>query len=216
MFGSKIKRENKGVIKGIRDGQRREPRHNPAASVEANGTTMMQPEHRIVFDDFRRFGEIINTMMHHGPFSFEETPKVEFGFDGPDYGHIYQVYYNAVPCGRLTIGVAHLLHASEGHGAMGELDLDYAQLMPEGEIRDMLRTMWFMFAKTEDGAVMRAKADLEVVKIITRHLWEVMREPEFVHQLHWRFEGPYEHYSEYLQPRHVLPSFDFKFGPGQA
>lgn len=30
--------------------------------------------------------EIINVAMHHGPWSFEETDRVTFGFDGPDYG----------------------------------------------------------------------------------------------------------------------------------
>lgn len=208
MFGNKLQREYKAVIEGIKKGQRREPKHNPASSIEKNGTVMIRPEHRIVFDDFRRFGEIINTMMHHGPFSFEETDKVEFGFDGPDYGRIYTVWYNALPVGKLTIGVAHLLHATEGHGAMAEIVLEYAQFMPEREIRDMLRTMWFMFAKTEDGAVMRAKADLDVVKFTTRHLWEVVREPEHVHIMHVRLEGPYEHYAECLQPRQVLPAFD--------
>lgn len=198
MFGNKLQREYKDVIRGMKEGQRREPKHTPASSIEKHGTVMLRPEHRIVFDDFSKFGEIINTMMHHGPFSFEETDKIEFGFDGPDYGRIYQVWYNATPVGKLTIGVAHLLHATEGHGAIAEMDLDYAQFMPEGEIRDMLRTMWFMFAKTEDGAVMRAKADLEVVMIMTRHLWEVVREPEHVHAMHVRLEGPYEHYAGYL------------------
>lgn len=202
MFGgSKIDKEYRDVLQGIRTGDRREPQHKPPASVEADGTTLLRPEHRIVWEDFLQFGEIINTMMHHGPFSFEEMPKVEFGFEGPDYGRHYQVWYNQVPCGRLVIGVAHLLHATEGQGAVAELDLDYAQMMPEGEVRGMLRTMWFMFAKQEDGAVMRAKADLEVVKIMTRHLWEAMRLPEKVHSLDWRFEGPYEHYNEYLKPR---------------
>jgi hypothetical protein len=106
-----------------------------------------------------------------------------------------------VSSGRLIVGVAHLLQATEGHGAVGELDLDYAQLMPEAELRSMLRTLWFMFAKQEDGASMRAKADLEVLKIMTSHLWEVQREPDLIHGLHWRFEGPYEHYAQYLQPR---------------
>lgn len=199
MFGNKLQREYKDVIKGIQEGGRREPKHNPPASVEADGTTLLNPEHRIVWEDFRQFGEIINTMMHHGPFSFEEMPKVEFGFEGPDYGRHYQLWYNAVPCGRLIISVAHRLHASEGHGAHGEIDMDYAQLMPEAEVRDMLRTLWFMFAKNEDGEVMRQKADIEVTKIMTRHLWEVQRLPDHVHNLHWRFDGPYEHYSQYLK-----------------
>lgn len=28
----------------------------------------------------------------------------------------------------------------------GEIDLEYAQLMPGAKVRDMLRTMWFTFA----------------------------------------------------------------------
>lgn len=99
---------------------------------------------------------------------------------------------------------------------MGELDLDYAQLMPEEELRDMLRTLTFMFLKTEEGAAMRAKADFEVLQVMTRHLWEVLREPDLVHSMHCRFEGPYGHYAEYLQPRQVLPSFDLDLGPEQA
>lgn len=62
----------------------------------------------------------------------------------------------------------------------------------------MLRTLWFMFAKVEDGATMRLKADIEVTRIMTRHLWEVMREPKSMHALEWRFEGPYQHYEEHL------------------
>lgn len=198
MFGNKLQREFKDVLKGIREGSRREPKHNPPASVEADGTTLLNPEHRIVWAELEAFAEHINIMMHGGPFSFEELPKIEFGLEGPDYGRHYQLWYNSVPCGRLIISVAHLLHATEGHGATAELDLDYAQLMPEAELRSMLRTLWFMFAKQEDGAVMRAKADLEVLGVMTRHLWEVQRQPEHVHNLHWRFDGPYEHYAEYL------------------
>lgn len=199
MFGgNKLQREYKAVIDGINMGTRREPKHNPPASVESDGTTLLRPEHRIVWDDFGPFAKHINIMMHGGPFSFEEMPKVQFGFDGPDYGRHYQIWYNHVPCGRLIVQVAHLLHATEGHGAYGEIDLDYAQLMPEAEVRDMLRTMWFMFAKREDGEVMRQKADIEVTKIMTRHLWEVVRLPERMHNLHWRFEGPYEHYSQFV------------------
>lgn len=199
MFGNRHQKDHKHIVAGIRSGTRREPQHRPPASVEADGTTLLEPYHRIVWDDFGPFAEHINIMMHHGPFSFEEQPRVQFGFDGPDYGRHYNIYYNQIPAGRLIVGVAHLLQATEGHGAVGELDLDYAQLMPEAELRSMLRTMWFMFAKQEDGAVMRAKADLEVLKIMTGHLWEVQREPEVVHGMHWRFEGPYEHYLEYAR-----------------
>jgi hypothetical protein len=198
MFGNKLHREYKDVIESIGKGTRREPQHNPPSSVEADGTTLLRPEHRIVWEDFRRFGEILNTMMQHGPVSFEEMPKVQFGFDGPDYGRHYQIWYNQVPCGMLIVSVNYLLHSSEGHGGTGEIDLDYAQLMPEAEVRDMLRSMWFLFAKLEDGAVMRQKADIEVTKIMTRHLWEVQRVTDRVHNLHWRFEGPYEHYSQFL------------------
>ncbi len=216
MFGSKIQRDYKDIIHGIKNGQRREPRHDPASGIEQDGTTMMRPEHRIVWDDFRQFGETLNVAMHHGPWSFEETNKVEFGFDGPDYGRHYRIWYNQLPAGSLQIGVAHLLMATEGHGANGEIDLDFPQLAPEGEVRDMLRALSFMFMKNDDGPTMRAKADLEVLQIMSRHLWEVQREPDYVHSLHWRFEGPYEHYSEYLQPRQVLPSFDLDLGPEKA
>lgn len=208
MFGSKIQRDYKEVLKEIASGSRREPQHKPPSSIEKDGTALLRPEHRIVFDDFDRFREIINTAMHHGPFSFEEQDRVSIGFDGPDYGRTYRIYYNAMPAGQLEIGVAHLLHASEGHGASADLSLDFAQLIPEGEVRSLLRTLWFMFAKQEDGAVMRAKADAEAVKIMTMHLWEVIRVPDVVHGLSWRFEGPYEHYAEYLSP-HEASIFDF-------
>ncbi len=196
MFGNKLHRDYKRIVEDISNGTRREPNHNPPASVEADGTALLRPEHKAVWDDFGHFAEHINIMMHGGPFSLEEMPKVQFGFDSPNYGRHYQFWYNHVPCGMLIICVAPLLNVKEGYGAYGEIDLDYAQLMPEAEVRDMLRTMWFIFAKLEDGEVMQQKADVEVTKIITRHLWEVVRLPERVHNLHWRFEGPYEHYSQ--------------------
>ncbi|GGF24182.1 hypothetical protein GCM10011321_14430 [Youhaiella tibetensis] len=200
MFGGgKIQREYKDVIAAIEKGSRRDPQHNPAASIEKDGAALLRPEHRIVWSDFGRFGEIINVAMHHGPWSFEETDRVTFGFDGPDYGRHYRVWYNDMPAGSLQIGVAHLMMATEGHGAMAELDLDFPQLVPEPELRDMLRTMSFMFMRKDDGVAMRAQADLEVLQIMTRHLWEVQRRPDLVLGMHWRFEGPYEHYSEYLK-----------------
>jgi len=59
--------------------------------------------------------------------------------------------------------------------------LDFPQLVPVGEGRDLLRTLWFMFAAVEDCAVMRSKADVEVTKIMSLHMWEVMRDPQSVH-----------------------------------
>ncbi|WP_131798329.1 hypothetical protein [Devosia elaeis] len=118
MFGgNKLQREYKSIIDGIGKGDRREPKHNPPASVEADGTALLRPEHRIVWDDFGPFAKHINIMMHGGPFSFEEMPKVQFGFDGPDYGRHYQIWYNHVPCGRLVVYVAHLLHATGSRGS---------------------------------------------------------------------------------------------------
>lgn len=198
MFKSKIEREYGDVILEIKNGNRRDPQHQPPASVEADGTTLLDQQHRDLWDAFARFGEIINIAQHHGPWSFEETPKVEFGWDGPDYGRHYRIYYNAMPAGSLQIGLARLLFPEYGRGASGDLNLDFPQLVPAGEVRDLLRTLWFMFAVVEDGAVMRSKADVEVTKIMSQHLWEVMRDPQSVQGLNWSFDGPYQHYEEHL------------------
>jgi len=218
MFGSKIQREYKNVILQIKGGQRRDPQPDPAHSIEKDGTAMLRSEHRVVWGDFTRFGEIVDTLLRHGPWSIEETNKVEFGFDGPDYGRHYRLWYNHQLAGTLQVGVADLMLATEGHGARAYVDLAFPQLIPEPEVRDLLRTISFMFLKAEDGTIMRANADMEVVTIMTRHLWEVVREPEFVHSLQCQFEGTYEHFSGYLQSRTLPPDvapFDFKFDPGQ-
>jgi hypothetical protein len=196
MFGSKVEREYKDVIREVREGRRREPKHRPPHSVEADGTTLLGDEHRRLWEDFRFFGAEFDRLLQHGHWSIEEQPKVEIGWDSPDYGRTYHVYYNGYVAGELEIGLARLLHHPSGRGAYADLDIDALQLIPYSDVRELIWTLSILFQPLQEGDGMRALADADVTKYLTAHLWEVMRSPSEMHHFAYRTEGPYEHFLE--------------------
>jgi len=132
--------------------------------------------------------------------AIEELPKTDArGYDGPEIGRMYRIWYNACEVGRLqvTLGSGMLLRrdrSQDKRTACIEIDLKYLRFIPYQDAHNLLYVMT-LFVGTfdqEDGEVSRGKARLSAAFALGGHLWEAVRNPDIAALFDFRVDGTYD------------------------
>jgi hypothetical protein len=116
MFGQGRKKLFKPkFLEDLRNGKRKPPQHVIPRNLTENGQECYGAESYDFqfFDEFHFFGEVANLMgLDQGPWSVHEVPETEIGwqlgYDSPQYGRKYEVWYNRLKAGTLAIAAAPL------------------------------------------------------------------------------------------------------------
>lgn len=194
LFGrsDRLSRDYREQIREIAEGSPLETvDHRQAASIEAEGfESLISDEDRIVFDQTRTFGRIANRYLQLSPWRVQElsSPLITH-YDDPAFGRNYDVFYNRLDFGRLSI---ESVRSSLRQGIRITIDLNYAQLAPYGELITLLDSMAFLVSNSTVDA--EAPSDFAERKrgvrdSLASHLWEVVREPARVPPLELVLEG---------------------------
>ncbi|MBY3314747.1 hypothetical protein [Rhizobium laguerreae] len=195
-----IRKDYSGILKQL-DGDRHVPQHKQPESLVAGGAiaSWINPAHEILFDDFRWFGAVMNQHLPDA-WAIEELPKTDLrGYEGPEFGRKYRVWYNACEIGtmQVSLGVGGLLKRdkfAENRAARVELDLEYLRFISYRDARGLLYEVALLvgsFAK-DDGETSRSKAQAIASDALGAHLWETVRHPEFDPSFEFQVDGPYD------------------------
>jgi hypothetical protein len=114
MFGQSRKKLFKPkFLEELRNGKRKPPQHVMPRNLTEDGQERYGAEKHDFqfFDEFRFFGEIANLMgLDQDPWSVHEVAETEVGFelgyDSPQYGRKYEIWYNHLKAGSLAIAAA--------------------------------------------------------------------------------------------------------------
>ncbi len=194
-----VHKDYSGIIAQL-EGERHVPRHQQPESLAAGGAiaSWIRPEHQTLFEDFRWFGALLNK--HLDPWAIEELPKTDArGYDSPDIGRMYRIYYNACEVGRfqVTLGAGTLLSrdkSTDKRSACLELDLNYLRFIPYHDARGLLYELALMIGDfdRDNPDACRAKAQALASDALGGHLWEVVRQPDIDPMFDFRVEGSYD------------------------
>lgn len=187
-----------GII-ALLEGERHKPQHQQPASLAAGGAIWIQPEHETLFRDFRWFGAILNRHLAD-PWAIEELNDTNArGYDSPDVGRKYKVWYNACEVGsfQVTVGADALLRIDKSmdiRAAVLELQLNYLRFIPYAHARGLLYEMALMVGTfdQDEGDASRARAQIMATDALGGYLWEVVRSPELDPYFDFRVEGSYD------------------------
>lgn len=195
-----VHKDYSGIIAQL-EGERHVPRHQQPESLAAGGAiaSWIRPEHQTLFEDFKWFGAMLNRDLAD-PWAIEELPRTDArGYEGPEIGRMYRVFYNACEVGRfqVTLGAGMLLSrrkSTDKRSACLELDLNYLRFIPYRDARGLLYELALMIGdfdrdKSEDS---RAKAQALAADALGGHLWEAVRNPDFDPSFDFRVEGSYD------------------------
>lgn len=95
-----------GVRAAIEDGPRHIPQHKRPKSLVDGGAirSFITPADEALFEDFRWFGVLLDRKTPQ-PWAIEELNDTSVrGFDGPEVGRRYKVYYNSCNMGTIRDG----------------------------------------------------------------------------------------------------------------
>jgi hypothetical protein len=194
-----VHKDFSGIIKQL-EGERHVPRHRQPESLAAGGAiaSWIRPEHETLFDDFKWFGALLNNHLPD-PWAIEELPKTDArGYEGPEIGRMYEVWYNACKVGRfqVTVGSGVLLRrdkSADKRGARLELELNYLRFIPYQDARGLLYELALMVGDfdMDNADASRAKAHALAADALGGHLWETVRNPDFDPIFDFKVDGSY-------------------------
>ncbi|GEM_PF-5729168 len=177
-------------------------RHRPSESLIAGGAvaSRIRPEHENLFEDFRWCGKFLNEDVGR-PWVIEELPSTDAGgYDGPEAGRMYDVWYNACKVGRIRITLAGPWYFSERKSADNlsarlELDLNHLRFIPYSDACHLLKTLVVMikYFDRDDPKTTQASAKTLVVDALSEHLWETVRSPDLPRVFNFEIKGPYNY-----------------------
>lgn len=183
------------------NGERRSPKHVQPQSLAGGGVhpSSIQPEHQVLFEDFRWFGALINKHIPK-PWAIEELPTtVARGYDSPDIGRNYKVWYNACEVGsfQITVGSAALFNRSipgEERSAVLDLSLNYLRFIPYQNAHGLLYGLSLLIGdfRKERADTCRALARAQAADALGGYLWEAIRAPDIDPTFTFRAEGSYD------------------------
>ncbi|AYM66216.1 hypothetical protein G6L68_25350 [Agrobacterium fabrum] len=195
-----VHKDYSGIIAQL-EGERHVPRHQQPESLVAGGAikSWIRPEHETLFEDFRYFGAVLNRHLADS-WSVEELPRTDArGFDSPEIGRMYEVWYNACKVGRfqVTLGSGMLLRrdkSEDKRSACLELDLNYVRWVPYNDARNLLYEFVMMVGSfdMDNAEASRARAMTIAAEALGGHLWEVVRNPDLDPMFDFRIEGSYD------------------------
>lgn len=195
-----IHKDYSGIIAQLA-GERHVPRQDPPASLAAGGAiaSWIRPEHQTLFHDFRWFAAILNRHLAD-PWAIEELPDTNArGYDSPDIGRQYRVWYNACKVGRfqVTLGCGVLLSqgkSADKWSARLELELSYLRFIPYQDARGLLYELALMVGSFDrnNADACRSKAQAIAADALGGHLWEAVRMPDVDPSFDFIVEGSYD------------------------
>jgi hypothetical protein len=193
--------EYKGIKAQIEEGERHKPNHKQPASLAAGGAvkSFITPADEILFDDFRWFGAVLNRHIAE-PWSIEELNNTDArGYDGPDVGRQYHIWYNACRMGRMQVtcgGQASMQpeRSAENILARVEIELNYLRFVPYHDALGLISEIALFIGSFdfEDGERSRVLARGEGAGALAGHLWEAVRQSDLDPQFEYSITGPYE------------------------
>lgn len=194
-----VHKDYSGIIAQL-EGERHVPRHQQPKSLAAGGAiaSWIRPEHQTLFEDFRWFGALLNRHLPD-PWAIEELPRTDArGYDSPDIGRMYRVFYNACEVGRfqVTLGAGMLLSQDKSpdkRSACLELELNYLRFIRYSDARGLLYELALMVGDfdRDNGDACRAKAQALAAEALGGYLWEAVRNPDLDPMFDFRVEGSY-------------------------
>lgn len=189
-----------GVL-ALLEGPRHVPQHRQPESLAGGGaiSSWIRPEHEVLFHDFRWFAALLNKHLAD-PWAIEELPSTDArGYDAPDIGRTYAVWYNACEVGsfQVTLGAGMLLSRQKSTGersARVELNLHYLRFIPYVHARGLLYELALMvgtFDRARDDEC-RSKAQIRAADALSGHLWEAVRRSDQAPHFEFVVEGSYD------------------------
>lgn len=192
---------NYSHILALLEGPRHTPQHQQPVSLAAGGaiSSWIRPEHEVLFQDFRWFAALLNKHLAD-PWAIEELPSTDArGYDAPDIGRTYAVWYNACEVGtfQVTLGSGIRLFSQKSTGersARLELNLRYLRFIPYVHARGLLYELALMvgsFDRARDDEC-RIRAQMNAADALSGHLWEAVRNPDLDPHFDFIVEGSYD------------------------
>lgn len=212
MFGRRtIHDEYAKTIREIREGRRREPKHDwPETLLGKQKARYFHPFDEIIFDEFAWFGATLDWETDD-KWSMEETSDTGLRswhhIDMPAYGRRWTIYYNALEIGWLETywgtrpPAKNVEEFRANPSARIDMELNLMRFIHPENAFSLLRKTSYLMQGVEDGyeaASARARQAAESAMI--QYMWEVMRiGDEFVPQLRFSAEGPYGVYRKQVE-----------------
>ena len=185
----------------IEEGLRYKPQNNQPKSLISGGAlqSMISPSHDVIFNDFQKFGKILNANVSDS-WVIEEINETSFPkYEGPEFGRSYRVYYNACKIGtmQVTVGGRDWFFEpgkfAQNRQARVYLELSYIRFIPYIDAKSLIGTIvFFMGSLGTDSSVARSKSEEVANAALTEHLWETVRNPAIDTTFDFTTEGPYE------------------------
>ncbi|MBY5768571.1 hypothetical protein HFN63_00290 [Rhizobium leguminosarum] len=192
-----IRKDYSGIIAQL-EGERHKPQHKQPESLAAGGAiaSRIRPQHESLFEDFRWFAALMNRHIAD-EWAIEELPTTDVqGYEGPEIGRMYDVWYNACEVGRMQValGAGALLSKEKQRSARVELKLNYLRFIPYRDAHSLLYEIGLLtgsFDRT-NGEAFRATAASAATDALTGYLWEAVRQPDLDPWFDFMAEGPYD------------------------
>ncbi|MDR7029827.1 hypothetical protein [Rhizobium rosettiformans] len=195
-----LHKDYSGVMAKL-EGERHVPRHQQPKSLAEGGAiaSWITPDHETLFHDFRWFGAVLNKHLTE-PWAIEELPTTDAGgYDGPDVGRMYDVWYGSWKVGRMQVTLGTGLRMSKGkspdkRSAFLELDVSYLRFIPYQHARGLLYELALMVGDyhRDKDETCRAKAQALAANALAGYLWEAVRSPDLNPALDFIVEGSYD------------------------
>lgn len=190
-----------GVKKQIEEGERHKPQHQQPISLVAGGAiaSWITPAHETLFEDFQWFGAALNQHVAE-PWSIEELNDTSArGYDAPDIGRQYHIWYNACRMGRMQVTCGHYPimepeRFADNRQAHVEIELSYLRFIPYHDAVSLISHIVLFVGRFdfEDGERSRALARSESADVLAGHLWETVRQSDIDPYFEYSIQGPYE------------------------
>ena len=190
-----------GIKAQIEEGERHKPQHQQPVSLVAGGAiaSWITPAHETLFDDFRWFGAVLNQHVAK-PWSIEELNDTSArGYDAPDIGRQYHVWYNACRIGRMQVTCGHYPimepeRFADNRQARVEVELNYLRFVPYDDALSLISQIVLFIGRFdfEDGERSRVLARGEAADVLVGHLWEAVRQTDIDPHFEYSIQGPYE------------------------
>lgn len=190
-----------GVKAQIEEGEWHKPQHQQPLSLRDGGAieSFITPADEILFEDFRWFGAVLNKYVAE-PWSIEELNDTSArGYDGPDVGRQYNIWYNSCLMGRMqvTCGIYPFMEPerfAENREANVKIELSYLRFVPYADALRLISTITFLIGRYdfEDGERSQAISRSNGANVLAGHLWEALRYPDIDPYFEYFISGPYD------------------------
>lgn len=199
-----IKPDYIGIIE-LLQGPRHQPQHKQPKSLVAGGApaTLITSADQILFEDFEWFAAVLNRRFYSA-WAVEELDDTNIrGYEGPETGRRYRVWYNACKVGTIQVavggtGILKPETFAENRKASIEIDLDYLRFIPFSDARAFLYEIQLMIGNFDftNGEMSRERASAVVASALGGYLWEAVRNSDFDPSFNFKVEGPYTVFRE--------------------